>query len=334
VVRATLAHGLTPPTLTDLLDLRVGGTLAVGGIGGQSFLHGAQTDCVRALEVVTGAGERQWCSPRENPALFDACRAGLGQCGIVRQAELSLVPVPGEVRTYTFLYQDLPAYLADLTRLASEDRFDHLSGLIVAWGDGAWRQLLLCAKYHPPGAPPDEGQLLRGLEHQELEDRADSGYLAFADRSGVEMERMREAGMEKLPHPFEDTFLPASQAASFIEGTLDGLDPRAYRGSILLYPLRRSRCRTPLLQLPQEEELVLFDLLPFVQPEQVEETLAFNRSVYDRSVAVGGKNYPIGSVPLRAGDWPAHYGAHWERFAAAKGRFDPDRLLTPGQKLF
>ena len=33
VVAATLPHGHTPPVLTDYLDLSVGGTLAVGGVG-------------------------------------------------------------------------------------------------------------------------------------------------------------------------------------------------------------------------------------------------------------------------------------------------------------
>ena len=42
VLEATLPSGLSPPTLTDYLGLRVGGTLSVGGIGGQAFRHGLQ----------------------------------------------------------------------------------------------------------------------------------------------------------------------------------------------------------------------------------------------------------------------------------------------------
>src|SRR5690606_33462494 len=34
VLAATLPHGLTPPVLTDYLDLTVGGTISAGGIGG------------------------------------------------------------------------------------------------------------------------------------------------------------------------------------------------------------------------------------------------------------------------------------------------------------
>ncbi len=33
VLAATLPHGLAPPVLPDYLDLTIGGTLAVGGVG-------------------------------------------------------------------------------------------------------------------------------------------------------------------------------------------------------------------------------------------------------------------------------------------------------------
>ena len=56
VLGATLARGLTPPVLTNYLGLSVGGTLAVGGIGGTSSRYGMQTDNVLALDVVTGDG--------------------------------------------------------------------------------------------------------------------------------------------------------------------------------------------------------------------------------------------------------------------------------------
>ena len=48
VLNATLAHGLTPPVLTNYLELSVGGTLAVGGIGGTTSVTACrQTMCSR-----------------------------------------------------------------------------------------------------------------------------------------------------------------------------------------------------------------------------------------------------------------------------------------------
>ena len=42
--------------LTDYLELSVGGTLAVGGVGATSIEPGVQSDHVLELEVVTGEG--------------------------------------------------------------------------------------------------------------------------------------------------------------------------------------------------------------------------------------------------------------------------------------
>jgi hypothetical protein len=48
VLRATLAQGKTPPVLTDYLELSVGGTLIVGGIGGTTSAFGVPGAIVAA----------------------------------------------------------------------------------------------------------------------------------------------------------------------------------------------------------------------------------------------------------------------------------------------
>ena len=53
----TIPQGGTPPVLVDFLELTVGGTLSVGGIGSQAFRFGPQVDNVLELQVVTGEGE-------------------------------------------------------------------------------------------------------------------------------------------------------------------------------------------------------------------------------------------------------------------------------------
>ena len=59
VLRATLAQGKTPPVLTEYLELSVGGTLVVGGVGATTSTFGVQSDNVIDLEVVTGNGENR-----------------------------------------------------------------------------------------------------------------------------------------------------------------------------------------------------------------------------------------------------------------------------------
>src|SRR5437588_9356342 len=91
-VPAALEHRLTPPVLTDYLELTVGGTLSAGGIGGTSHRHGPQVDHVRELEVVTGTGEIVTCSPASNTAVFSGALAGYGQAGIITRATIPLIP--------------------------------------------------------------------------------------------------------------------------------------------------------------------------------------------------------------------------------------------------
>jgi FAD/FMN-containing dehydrogenase len=113
VVAATLPHGRTPPVLTDYLDLSVGGTLAVGGVGSATTRLGVVTDHLLQLQVVTGRGEQVSCSPDHHPGLFDAVRAGLGQVGVVTGATLRLVPAPELVRRFLLFYPDLATMLGD-----------------------------------------------------------------------------------------------------------------------------------------------------------------------------------------------------------------------------
>ncbi len=126
LVQAAAPLNLSPPTLTDYLGLRVGGTLSVGGIGGQAALSGLQVDNALELEVVTGRGDRLTFSRRRRPVLFRAVLAGLGQCAVIVRARLRLRPVPPRVRTYTALYGDVHTFTADQERVMEEERFDYL----------------------------------------------------------------------------------------------------------------------------------------------------------------------------------------------------------------
>ena len=76
VLRATLARGKTPPVLTEYLELSVGGTLIVGGVGGTTAAFGVQSDNVIDLEVVTGEGRRLPARRAATPACSTRCGPG------------------------------------------------------------------------------------------------------------------------------------------------------------------------------------------------------------------------------------------------------------------
>ncbi len=80
----------------------------------------------------------------------------------------------------------------------------------------------------------------------------------------------------------------------------------------------------------------LFDILRFAPRDArvVDRMLADNRRLFEACRELGGKQYPIGSIPFSTNDWRAHFGKDWGRLVSAKHRFDPDNILTPGQGIF
>uniref|UniRef100_A0A0D9UXX6 cytokinin dehydrogenase n=1 Tax=Leersia perrieri TaxID=77586 RepID=A0A0D9UXX6_9ORYZ len=121
VLRASLAHGLTPVSWTDYLRLTVGGTLSNAGISGQAFRHGPQISNVLELDVITGVGEMVTCSKEKERDLFDAVLGGLGQFGIITRARIVLAPAPAMARWVRFVYTSAAALTADQERLISVD---------------------------------------------------------------------------------------------------------------------------------------------------------------------------------------------------------------------
>jgi FAD/FMN-containing dehydrogenase len=128
VLGVTLARGMTPPVLTDYLDLSVGGTLVVGGVGGSTSTFGVQSDNVAEMEVVTGSGRMIVCSPGTNAELFDAVRAGLGQVGVITKVTLPLVAAPTAVRRFQLRYRELATMLRDARLATGDHRFDVVRG--------------------------------------------------------------------------------------------------------------------------------------------------------------------------------------------------------------
>ena len=335
----TVPLGKSPPTLTDYIQLSVGGTLSVGGIGGQAFRHGLQVDNVIELDVVTGKGELVNCSAVKHPLLFNSVRGGLGQFGIIVRARVKLVAVAPKVRVYAASYSDIHTFTADQLLLINDGRFDYVEGSAAPNGSGGWTYTLDVAKYFSPASPPNDAALLAGLSFTPgTQTSADATYFDFANRLEPIVAFLKSIGAWGLPHPWVDVFLPSGPAPSFVQGVLD--DPalnQVNQGPILLYPVTRSRLETPFVRVPDSPQFFLFDLLrnaiPPIPPV-IDALVAANRTIYDDCVSIGGKRYPIDSVPMSHADWHAHFNPLWALFVLAKVEFDPDNVLAPGQGIF
>jgi cytokinin dehydrogenase len=337
VLAAALEQGLTPPVLTDFIELSVGGTLSGGGIGGATQQHGLQVNNVLELEVVTGQGARVTCSPRRHAALFRAVLGGLGQLGVIVRATLALVPAPAQVRVYQLFYTSLPTFLADQRLAVASGRFDYLEGQALPQPGGSIQFMLEAAAYYTPPETPDDASLLAGFTplagSTVIEEH---GYFDWANRLAPLIAELRATGAFDLPHPWFDVFLPDGGADAYLADVFANLVPEDVGGPILLYPFRRVAALGTLVALPRTELVFLFDLLRFAAPDPagVARLVAENRTLFEGARALGGKRYPIGSIPFSAADWAEHFGDSFPALAALKARHDPNNVLTPGQGIF
>ncbi|CAM3622555.1 FAD-binding protein [Nocardiopsis gilva] len=339
VLGVTLAHGRTPPVLTDYLGLSVGGTLSVGGLGGATHRYGAQVDTVRELEVVTGAGTRVVCSPQRRADLFHAVLGGLGQCAIITRATVALTPAPPMVRRYELPYPTIGDLTADQRRVVGDGRFDYVEGNAEPAPDGApgWRYTLEAASYHDGRTEPDDA-LLGDLSFERgAEEIEDMTYLDFADRVAPGVEYLKWTGEWYDPHPWLNLLLPDTAVDGFTASVMERLTAADIgpSGVVLLYPVPRALLGTPLPRTPDTRLVFLFALLKTATPgpgvPDADAMIAANRSLYERARDLGAVRYPVGSVPMSRGDWEAHFGDQWPVFAAAKRAYDPAGILAPGQ---
>jgi cytokinin dehydrogenase len=335
----TIPQGLTPPTLVDFLELTVGGTLSLGGIGSQAFRHGPQVDNVLELQVVTGEGELVSCSPTHNVALFKAARSGLGQFGLIVRARVRLIPAPPNARLYHTFYSSLPAFLSDLERLIDDGRFDTVQGFAVPDSAGGWLYQLETTKYFSPGHEPDDTSLLSGLAFNPgTQSAQDMTYFDYLNRLAPLVAFLRQIGVWDFPHPWINLFVPAANAQTLIGETLATLTvDDVGQGPILIYPFNRELFRAPFFRVPDSRHFFIFSLLRNAvppTPERANELVADNRTLYERAVMLGGKRYPNDSVPMTRHDWQKHYEPLWGSFVSAKRHFDSDEILTPGQGIF
>ena len=339
---ATLAHGLTPPALTDYIKLSVGGTVSVGGIGGTVQKYGLQCDTVEEIEVVTGEGRLLTASPTVRPDLFNAVVAGAGQCGIIVRVKLKLVPAPAKVTVFELRYHDLATYLADAEMLLRDGRFTHQEGQIARKADDSgWDYTIEAGAYYTPPTAPDRDKLLAGLH----DDRAalqvtETDYRSWAYRLDAFEQTLKAGNYWHQPHPWLSLIVPASKVRQLAESVLaevKGADLGV--GFCFLYPFYAAKLTRPLFAVPEPAEPVtyLFDLLRLPVPNDpgIGRMLAQNRRFYERAVALGAKRYLVGAIPgMGRADWRRHFGPNWAGFAAAKRRYDPDCVLTPGQGFF
>jgi cytokinin dehydrogenase len=339
VAGATLGRQVTPRVYPGTcMMLTVGGTLSVGGIGNTSLHYGAQIDNVLELDVVTGDGRLITCSDTHESELFDLVLGGVGQCGIIVRARLPLVKSPREVLIQELHYDDLDAYLGDQLRLAQDGRYDHLHGNAYR-RDGSWTFIADVGKYFSPPHIPDMTGLRRGLQFTSASAPRRMPYALNLFQYETAL-----PSVAATKRAYIAAFMPASATKEFLS-TIVALSPEqaalAGAGASVRLPVHAvntARFARPMLRLPQEKHVFmvwLFRRVPANDAPALARLQQSNRELLARITMVGGKRYSPYSGVMSSGEWAAHFGPDvWRRLSAAKKKYDPNNVLSPGPAMF
>jgi cytokinin dehydrogenase len=333
---------LSPPVLTNNLDVTVGGTLSMGGLGVASWRHGTQADNCLELEVVTGTGEIVRCSSEQNRDLFDTARCGVGQFGVITEAVVKVRRHPPRFRSFYLLYDDLAALLDDLKTVMNDARFDNLESWCVPCPQGfkkvggqrqpfaQWFFPLHATVEIEEGEAPEAAKKLAGLKFYKHVHTEDGEIAEFFTRLDNLFALWKRGGFWDYAHPWMECVLPWQTTSMYISQVLANLPPQALVGGhILLWPALGTASHAPLFMRPQGEFLMGFGILPAVPKAFINEVLPRMNMASQASSMMGGKRYLSGWINFDHAAWKAHYGEQWAAVTAAKRKFDPQGILNP-----
>ncbi len=353
LVKQTLPLQMLPPVLTTNLNVSLGGTLSVGGLGVATFRYGSQADNVVALEVVTGLGDVVTCSATENEDLFNVVRAGLGQFGIITKAIVKLRKCKPNIRKYFLLYEDVGALMEDCTALMELEtsKFGTIEatcrpcvqgtksvGEGLQLGTGVqlfayWLFPLHLTVEYDDGEELDDAALLAGLQYHKHLHTDNLPQYESINRMEPLFELMKLNGAWEDAHPWMDTILPWTISQVFIEQLLEVYPPNALgpQGQILFWPSRTDTSSVPMLPIPKGDYAVGLGMLPTIPHFAAEMVTEKIEAISDFSVQVGAKRYLSGLITFTTADeWASHYGDAWPLIVAAKETYDPNHVLSPG----
>jgi cytokinin dehydrogenase len=332
----TLPHGLVPSVMPLNLDLTVGGTLSVGGVGSNSCRLGTATSTVVDLEAVSGDGRR--LRSTADPELLDVTLGNIGRCAVMTSLTLSLRPAEARVRTYRLLYDTVESWLSDMRRFRANECVAHMDGFCSASAQGfrysprgrrpfaRWFYGLHVSVEYGESMPDAESVLHESTHRWSVEDD-DLDLASFMARADPRFDAMARTGTFALGHPWIECFLPVDALPDVLPRALDALPLALGDGHRLA--LIASTPRPRFLVTPTEPEIAIFAVLPMGVPTgTVEDVMPALRAVNRLLLDAGGKRYLAGWIEMDAAAWEAHYGDAYDDWVDAKRRYDPHDVLS------
>lgn len=341
LAKKALETGQTLPVYNDFAHLSIGGTLSVGGLGGSSQRFGSQADNVEWVQVVTGTGQLVTCSKQANRELFEAVLVGAGQFGIIVRVGTRLVPAKTSVRSLEYTYTERESFLRDSLAIMRSGLVDDQNGYAEPKPGGGWGYRLALGAFYSGSAKPDPVRIERVLSSNASRQAiADMTMHDWLFRFEPAWAALKEAGFWGTKKPWLMMFISAEKTRSYLDAVLGELTPSQLgAGSFRISPMTSRTLTRPNLVLPSRrtDEFFEVSLIRVPAPEFTDAAglLRQNRRLYDRGVRLGGKRYLVGAVPtMSQSDWSAHFGSRWNVLSRLKRKYDPVRILTPGQGIF
>ncbi len=335
LLAATLPEQRVPYVTPYNVNLSIGGSISVGGVGAASFRYGVAASHVTALEVITANGEIQRVGA-ESP-LFHACLGGLGSFGVISKAAVELRPVGKQVRTYSLAYLDKEQWLRDLA--VFKRRADFIETVCspalqgtrsTANGRQPFAEWLFAMQvsFEYVNDAPELADLQSEIKPWKVSNCQDETIETYLLRHNSRFQAMKATGQWELQHPWYECLVPEDTMLAELDDLLDSL-PLYYATVVHLVPITDRR-PAGFFTTPGEPEFFSVMILnPGVPAALLPGCLEAVKMLDERFLPRGGKRYLSGFLgqDLSPDYWKAHFGPAYETWLDLKKRYDPKGIF-------
>ena len=131
-----IGYGWTLPVVPELDDLTIGGLVMGGGIESTSHKYGLFQYICQRFEMVLGNGEKIWCSPTENPALFSAIPFSYGTLGFLTCVDIDIIPYKPYIELTYHNVKTLDEVVDKFTEVTNDPDVDSVEGIMYTLDTG------------------------------------------------------------------------------------------------------------------------------------------------------------------------------------------------------
>ena len=335
--RETQLHGLAS-TGGVVSTTGVGGLTLGGGLGWLMGKYGLAVDNLRAVELVTSAGEVVQASAKEHPDLFWGLRGGGGNFGVATWLEFEVHPVGptviGGLVAHPFsAARDVLRFYRDVTASLPDD-VTAFAGLLHA-PDGSGTKLAAMVVCH--AGAPEEGEAAVGPFKRFGSPAMDViGPIPYTT-----MNSMLDGGFPKgALNYWKSSFLSTLKDAAIdtmIERFASAPSPM---DALLLEHFHGAATRVGPTETAFPHRAVGYNFLAlgeWMEPSTTDANVAWTKGAYAAMAPyfASGRyvNYLNAEDMSETGAVESAYGPNWKRLREVKRRYDPDNVFHLNQNI-